>query len=153
MTATDELRALLDERGVEWGNTRSDGSESDYLTEWRFKGIQGKAIAIEWAVGRGLSVEIHRDRLAPSQAIAATLGTPVTGETSDGYEGAPGTRYSELFGSPERAAETMYTLMLNCARGDGPCERCPAFPRCNWASDDGEETESMMLEWLRGDAE
>ena len=62
-------------------------------------------------------------------------------------------RYSELFGTPERAAETMFTLMLNCARGDGPCERCPAFPRCNWVGDDGEEPESMMLEWLRGDAE
>jgi hypothetical protein len=62
------------------------------------------------------------------------------------------TRWHELFGTPERAAETMFTLMLNCARGDGPCERCPAYPRCNWASDDGEENESMMLEWLRGDA-
>ena len=71
----------------------------------------------------------------------------------EGYEGAPGTRWHQLFGTPERAAETMYTLMLNCARGDGPCERYPAFPRCNWASDDGEETESMMLEWLEGESQ
>lgn len=59
-------------------------------------------------------------------------------------------RHFELFSTPERAAETMFTLMLNCARGDGPCGHCPAFPRCNWASDDGE---AALLEWLRGDAE
>ena len=75
MTATDELRVLLDERGVEWGNVRNDGSESDYLTEWQFENNQGKAIAIEWAVGSGLSVEIHRYHLTPEQAIAATLGS------------------------------------------------------------------------------
>jgi hypothetical protein len=65
---------MLDERGVEWGNVRDDGSESDYLTEWQFEDNQGKAIATEWAVGSGLSVEIHRYHLTPEQAIAATLG-------------------------------------------------------------------------------
>ena len=85
MTATEILRRLLDERGVEWGNIRNDGSESDYLTEWQFEDNQGKAIAIEWAVGSGLSVEIHRYHLTPEQAIAATLGPKVTGNTSDGY--------------------------------------------------------------------
>lgn len=74
MTATDELRALLDERGVEWYNIRNDGSESDYLTEWQFEDNQGKATAIEWAVGSGLTVDIYRDHLTPSQAIDATLG-------------------------------------------------------------------------------
>ena len=74
MTATEELRRLLDERGVEWGNIRNDGSESDYLTEWQCENNQGKALAIEWAVGSGLSVEIHRYHLTPEQAIAATLG-------------------------------------------------------------------------------
>lgn len=75
MTATEILRRLLDERGVEWGNIRNDGSESDYLTEWQFENNQGRAIAIEWAVGSGLSVEIHRYHLTPEQAIAATLGS------------------------------------------------------------------------------
>jgi len=74
MSATEKLRAMLDERGVEWGNVRNDGSESDYLTEWQFEDNQGKAIAIEWAVGSGLSVEIHRYHLTPAQAIEATLG-------------------------------------------------------------------------------
>ena len=74
MTATDELRRLLDERGVEWGNIRNDGSESDYLTEWQFEGVQSYAVATEWAVGGGLSLETHRHHLTPEQAIAATLG-------------------------------------------------------------------------------
>ena len=85
MSATDELRKMLDERGVEWGNVRNDGSESDYLTEWQLEDNQGKAIATEWAVGSGLSVEIHRYHLTPEQAIAATLGSEVNGDTSDGY--------------------------------------------------------------------
>ena len=75
LTATDVLRRLLDERGVDWGNIRNVGSESDYLTEWQFENNQGRAIAIEWAVGSGLSVEIHRYHLTPEQAIAATLGS------------------------------------------------------------------------------
>jgi len=74
MTATDELRRLLDERGVEWGNIRNDGSESDYLTEWQFEGVQSYAVATEWAVGGGLSLETHRHSLTPEQAIDATLG-------------------------------------------------------------------------------
>jgi len=85
MTATDELRRMLDERGLIWGNVRNDGSESKYLTEWQFDGNQGRAVAIEWAVGSGLSMEIRRYHLTPEQAIAATLGSKVTGETSDGY--------------------------------------------------------------------
>lgn len=75
MTATEILRRLLDEQGFEWGNVRNDGSESDYLTEWQFENNQGRAIAIEWAVGSGLSVEIHRYHLTTEQAIAATLGS------------------------------------------------------------------------------
>ena len=74
MTSTDELRRLLDERGVEWGNIRNDGSESDYLTEWQFDGVQSYAVATEWSVGGGLSVEINRHHLTPEQAVEATLG-------------------------------------------------------------------------------
>ena len=74
MSATEELRRMLDERGVEWGNVRNDGSESEYLTEWQFDDNESRAIAVEWAVGGGLSVEIHRYRFTPEQAVAATLG-------------------------------------------------------------------------------
>ena len=74
ISATEVLRRMLDESGVEWGNIRRDGSESDYLTEWQFEDNRGKAIAIEWAVGSGLSVEVHRYHCTPEQAIDATLG-------------------------------------------------------------------------------
>lgn len=72
MSATEELRRLLDERGVEWGNIRNDGSESDYLTEWQFDGIEGHAIATEWSVGH-LTICIAHP-MSPEEAIAATLG-------------------------------------------------------------------------------
>lgn len=72
MKATEELRRMLDERGIEWGNVRDDGSESDHLTEWEFEGIQSYAVATEWP--GGLSLETHQHYLTPAQAIAATMG-------------------------------------------------------------------------------
>ena len=75
MTATDELRRLLDERGVEWSNVRNDGSESNFFTEWQFDGIDGRATATEWSAGNNLSMAIYRWSLTPEQAIAATLGS------------------------------------------------------------------------------
>ena len=87
MTATKELRKLLDEREVEWGNVRNDGSESNYLTEWQLENNQGRAIATEWANGSGLSVEIHRYHLTPEQTIAATLGAGTCHKVLD-FDGA-----------------------------------------------------------------
>lgn len=74
MTATEEVRRLLDERGVEWGNVRNDGSESNFFTEWQFDGIDGRATATEWSAGNNLSMAIYRWSLTPEQAIEATLG-------------------------------------------------------------------------------
>lgn len=80
MTATDELRRLLDERGVEW--TANDG---EYVKEtcWAYMGELTAAFA-EYNDG---TTRFACDTwcFTPEQAIAATLGTPVTGETSDGY--------------------------------------------------------------------
>ena len=74
MTATDELRKMLDERGVTWGNVRRDGAESDYYTEWCFgDNGTGLAAATEWAVGRDLDV-CMRMSMTPAKAIDATLG-------------------------------------------------------------------------------
>jgi hypothetical protein len=54
-----------------------------------------------------------------------------------------GTHYSELFGTPERAARTL--AGIEC--GDGGCESCPLYgAHCTY---DG----TAQLEWLRGDAE
>ena len=73
MTATERLRALLDERGVEWGNIDARGHESDYLTEWQFDGNKARATAIEWSIGN-LSIDIGLYGRTPEQAVEATLG-------------------------------------------------------------------------------
>lgn len=69
MTATDELRALLDERGVEW--TASDG-EHVKETCWPYMGELAAAFA---EYGNG-TTRFACDTwcFTPAQAIAATLG-------------------------------------------------------------------------------
>jgi hypothetical protein len=60
-------------------------------------------------------------------------------------------RYSELFGTPERAARTLEELeldQLNWCRGTDYCEKCPyEFDRYGCYPPDG----FSLLEWLRGD--
>ena len=66
--------------------------------------------------------------------VAATLGTDDS-------------RWFELFGTPERAAETMLN-MCKCAE---VCEFCPLYEQgvahCEYPN-----AESSVLEWLRGKA-
>lgn len=66
MTATDELRALLDERGVEWEGTPG-------VTFW------GNCSALDIATNEKEKVHLHLC-CTPEQAIAATLGR---GECND----------------------------------------------------------------------
>lgn len=68
MTATDELRKLLDERGVEWWPMHDDevGYREDRDTEFLVYGC--KHVAHEW----GCRLQV--DMLTPEQAISATLG-------------------------------------------------------------------------------
>ena len=83
MTATDELRRLLDERGVEWRKApHYSGESQDNETIFEGNGI-------EWYTndhmnGR-LGLRALRYEVTPEQAIEATLGTRITGKTSDGY--------------------------------------------------------------------
>jgi hypothetical protein len=65
---TDELRRLLDERGVEWWPMHNNGYYRERDTEFVVNGK--KHTAHEW--GDGLAVY----GLSPEQAIAATLGRP-----------------------------------------------------------------------------
>lgn len=73
MTATDELRRMLDERGVE----HYDGTKS---TLWLKDEHGYRASADELTSGR-LSVHIWCD--TPAQAIAATLGAGTCHEVED----------------------------------------------------------------------
>lgn len=67
MSATEELRRLLDERGVEWWPMRNNDYYEERDTEFVANGK--KHTAHEW--GNGLAVY----NLTPEQAIAATLGS------------------------------------------------------------------------------
>lgn len=74
MTATDELRAMLDERGVDWGTTK--GCDSDSITtvhvDGRFGGTEWEAF--ELADGTFQVTAGIYDELTPEQFLAATLG-------------------------------------------------------------------------------
>ena len=63
-----------------------------------------------------------------------------------------GTRWHELFGTPERAARTLEEFeldQLNWCRGTEYCESCPyEFDRYGCYLPDG----FSLFEWLRGDA-
>ena len=73
MTATERLRAMLDERWVPW---KDYGYENHtWWGEWHAENRPS-------ANGLFLNVE---GVVTPEQAIAATLGAKVTGNTSDGY--------------------------------------------------------------------
>lgn len=78
MTATDELRRLLDERGVKWMPVAWNPKRETFYHATNGVGF----CADEYTDG----VKIYTDAtITPEQAIAATLGPTVTGETSDGY--------------------------------------------------------------------
>ena len=107
-TATVELRRLLDERGVEWGNIRQDGSESDYLTEWQFDGNEAKAIAIEWSIDN-LSIDISLYGRTPQQAIDVTLGR---GTCHMELPGLRGPAYTDVYVCSECGGEVMVGTVM-----------------------------------------
>ena len=69
MTATDELRRLLDERGVEWG---AEESELDHVTTWNANG--GQAMFYESKTTNPNLLQVNYYHLTPEQAVEATLG-------------------------------------------------------------------------------
>lgn len=72
MTATDTLRALLDERGVEWRRTPHYSSES-MDNETVFCGIGIEWLASDHLNGR-LGLRALKYEVTPEQAVEATLG-------------------------------------------------------------------------------
>ena len=61
------------------------------------------------------------------------------------------TRWHELFGTPERAARTLFEIKC----GEKSCNGCPiAEPcaECDVMHDNGESLRAALLDWLRGDA-
>ena len=70
MSTTDELRAMLDERGVEWTNPNT--SLRDEMTSWVANGFDYDAFEVP--DGTLVLTAAHQDDLTPEQAIEATLG-------------------------------------------------------------------------------
>ena len=71
---------------------------------------------------------------------------------SDKLQGVMGTRYCELFGTPERAARTLYY------NKEPICTGCALMDECKKIPDEEHDTcllvdYDALLEWLRGDAE
>ena len=82
MTATDELRRMLDERGVEWCKTPHYSSESlDNETIFEGNGIEW--YANDHLNGR-LGLRTARYEVTPEQAIDATLGRGTCEYCKDG---------------------------------------------------------------------
>ena len=78
-TATERLRELLDERGVEW--TKNDGACSKQ-TDWPFNG-ELMAEFNEWENGT-TRFDCDTWCFSPEQAIAATLGNDGAERSNDG---------------------------------------------------------------------
>jgi hypothetical protein len=69
MTATDQLRRMLDERGVEWYEPVQ--MEGSVFTRWNSDGVSWTASMVH---GRNNALRIGASTVTPEQAIAATLG-------------------------------------------------------------------------------
>ena len=75
MTATDKLRRLLDERGVEW--TEPNNDERSRTTYWTAGLLSCTAVEFDDGV---VNVSLTAYRVTPELAIKATLGS---GECTD----------------------------------------------------------------------
>lgn len=73
MNTTDELRRMLDERGVEWTSGDTEVSRNKYT---HFCPDAGMSMGVWESEDGKLGIDAHTDyRFTPAQAIAATLGT------------------------------------------------------------------------------
>lgn len=77
MTATEELRRMLDERGVDYRF-----NDATKVFEWHFDGTDGEGSAHATEVDG--CINIIACSLTPAQAIAATLGDEGVARSNDG---------------------------------------------------------------------
>lgn len=85
MTATERLRELLDERGVEWevDDTQVDGNGTMYRVTYAKDGY-GRTWVYEEPPDCDLLISYDHD-LGAEDAVEATLGPKITEDTSDGW--------------------------------------------------------------------
>jgi hypothetical protein len=133
MTATEELRRMLDERGVEWWKA------SPCKTKWHSPVLGGPVAVREW--NGKMVLDAGYVNVTPEQAIAATL---------DCIENK--SRWHKLFGTPERAARTIATQCFGAT--SEACDMC-VFDECDGKlrnSGTYQTVYDALLEWLRGNA-
>lgn len=112
-SATEELRRLLDERGVEWWNEFAAMHRSNYT---HFEPDGGMFVDV-WEQDGKLGIEAHTDyRFTPEQAIAATLGR---GECQD--LGGTGANDEQVFNCSECGC------VLSLYDRDGSNNLCTSF--------------------------
>ena len=120
ISQADELRTLA-------GGLRKLCENGANLTRVQ---VAGMITAVEAMREAADTIEGMRDRLQELQGV---------GDES---------RYTALFGTPERAARTAYD-MHECSLGMPiECDDCAAKPIC----ESGAKDYDALLEWLRGDA-
>lgn len=114
MTATDELRRLLDERGVEW--TEPNNKARSHTTYWT-AGVL-RCGAVEFIDGM-VSIASTSDDITPEQAVEATLGSDLQAENA---------KLREL-------VRHMHTCLEHYELGDTiSCEQCP-YDNETWGCD------------------
>lgn len=84
MTATDELRRMLDERGVGWKAFKPNPWVDTTSWDIDLSDPRREVEAGYYEYEDGVTL-MRFWNATPEQAITATLGTEVTGETSDGF--------------------------------------------------------------------
>lgn len=113
MTATDELRRILDERGVEWW--QSVNMLGCVFTRWYSPLFSDEVVAMENGDGE---LELFSHLMTPEQAIEATLGRGTC-------------RLESMHGYTDPYVATRYVVELSChTLDDWPESEPPAY--CPW---------------------
>lgn len=122
VTVTDELRRMLDERGVGWREHRWGGRHS-VTTIWHARGVEW-----HYRENRFGELRLHADNLTPEQAIAATLGagTCINVAEPDEYSDRPFT-CSEC-GARGPMGNGTYHLASSWAMEDGTLAFADSWP-------------------------
>lgn len=119
MTATDELRRMLDERGIEHDDydpdPRYSGPTSDRKTEWDGASFR------EWPNG---TIRFGAKGTTPAQAIAATVGRCETMELWPEWEQVLFANVSDEV-AQDSLNECVHELLDKAATLGRSCESCP----------------------------
>lgn len=116
MTATERLRQLLDERGVEWWTDFAMPTHSTY-----FEPDGGMTVSV-WEHGGKLGIEASTDyRFTPEQAVDATLGRGTCGMELPDLRGPA---YTDVYVCSECGGEVMVGTVMGVSDVPKWCPWC-----------------------------